>query len=101
MKIACTYKAVGSGRELGGEAFLKGRRGREDKEISENKTYEGQSPGKCVCIKSGVDRKVRDRFSEADVKQGKFQGSYQGINRKPKQFSKICGKEEIWKWIEQ
>lgn len=41
MKIVCIYKVVGLGRELGGEVFFKGRRGREDKEISENKIYEG------------------------------------------------------------
>lgn len=38
MKIAyCTYKAVEPGRELCGEAFLKGRKGG-DKVITENET---------------------------------------------------------------
>lgn len=37
MKIACTYKAVESRRELGGEAFLKKERG-VDKVIIENET---------------------------------------------------------------
>ena len=31
MKIACPYKAVESGRELGGEAFIKKERGWEIK----------------------------------------------------------------------
>lgn len=48
--------------------------------------------------KSVVDR---GRLSEMDVKQSKLQGSYQGINRKPKQANKMCRKEEIKKWIDQ
>lgn len=47
---------------------------------------------KYVCRKKWlIKRKVRERFSEMGLKQGKLQRSYQGINRSQGKSAKYVG----------